>query len=127
MNQKTKYVRFLAILPLLMVAASPDLIGDADARNGGMREAISLEPYVEKVSVTPFSGESPDSYKASFMVHAGGWPLNDVTVVVSSDRDSETTTIAGVPALGSSITTVIIKASDPSSTTAQIENWNLDD
>ncbi len=31
MNQKIKYIGLLAILPLAMVALSPDLIGEADA------------------------------------------------------------------------------------------------
>jgi len=32
MNQKIKYIGLLAILPLVMVALSPDLIGEADAQ-----------------------------------------------------------------------------------------------
>ena len=32
MNQKTKYIGLLAILPLAMIALSPDLIGEADAQ-----------------------------------------------------------------------------------------------
>ncbi len=31
MNQKIKYIGFLAILPLMMVALAPELIGDAYA------------------------------------------------------------------------------------------------
>ena len=32
MNQKMKYIGLLAILPLVMVALSPDFISDADAQ-----------------------------------------------------------------------------------------------
>jgi hypothetical protein len=32
MNQKMKYIGLLAILPLVMVALSPDLISEADAQ-----------------------------------------------------------------------------------------------
>ena len=31
MNQKTKYIAMLAILPLALVALTPDLVGEADA------------------------------------------------------------------------------------------------
>ena len=129
MNQKIKYVGLFAILPLFMVALSPDLIGDADARkgNGVDGDFVSQAPYIEKVSVTPFSAESPDSYKASFLVYAGGLPMSDVTILVTSDRDQQTTEIAGISALSSSLATVIIKASDPSSTSVEILDWKLND
>jgi len=34
MNQITKYIGLLAILPLALVALTPDLIGEADAQKG---------------------------------------------------------------------------------------------
>ncbi len=34
MNQKIKYIGILTILPLVLVALTPDLIGQADAERG---------------------------------------------------------------------------------------------
>jgi hypothetical protein len=34
MNQKIKYIGILALLPLVLVALTPDLIGQADADRG---------------------------------------------------------------------------------------------
>ncbi len=66
MNQITKYIGLLAILPLAIVALAPDLIGDAYAlqKAEGSPGIVSSEvpkidpPVIKIVSVTNFSGES---------------------------------------------------------------------
>jgi len=46
MNQKTKYLGLLAILPLAMIALSPDLIEDATAQKSeGSPGTISPKSY----------------------------------------------------------------------------------
>jgi len=45
MNQKTKFVGLLAILPLALVALSPDFIGDADAANVGSQDVNGRPGY----------------------------------------------------------------------------------
>ncbi len=46
MNQKTKYLGLLAILPLAMIALSPDLIEDANAQKSeGAPGQISPKSY----------------------------------------------------------------------------------
>ena len=46
MNQKTKYLGLLAILPLVMIALSPDLIEDATAQKSeGSPGHISPKSY----------------------------------------------------------------------------------
>ena len=52
MNQKIKFIGLLAILPLALVALTPDLIGEADA--------IESEENIIQISnsiVEPVSGE----------------------------------------------------------------------
>ncbi len=46
MNQKSKYIGILAILPLALVAITPDLIGEADAQKAeGSPGTISPKSY----------------------------------------------------------------------------------
>ncbi len=46
MNQKTKYIGLLAILPLAMVALSPDFVGEADAQKAeGSPGQVSPKSY----------------------------------------------------------------------------------
>ena len=46
MNQITKYIGILAILPLALVAITPDLIGEADAQKAeGSPGTISPKSY----------------------------------------------------------------------------------
>jgi len=45
MNKTQKFIGLLAILPLALVALSPDFIGDADAANVGSQDVISRPGY----------------------------------------------------------------------------------
>ncbi len=46
MNQKMKYIGLLAILPLAMVALSPDFVGEADAQKAeGSPGQVSPKSY----------------------------------------------------------------------------------
>ncbi len=71
MNQKTKYLGLLAILPLAMVALSPDLIGEADAaRAEGSPGQTAPKSYGsatadivcgDKLCSTPEGSEDPEN------------------------------------------------------------------
>ncbi len=45
MNKTQKFIGLLAILPLALVALSPDFIGDADAANVGSQDVIGRQGY----------------------------------------------------------------------------------
>ena len=52
MNQKTKYIGLLAILPLAMIALSPDLIGEADAQKSeGNTAKQSPNPMDQQLTI----------------------------------------------------------------------------
>ncbi len=67
MNQKTKYIGLLAILPLAMVALSPDFVGEADAQKAeGSPGQVSPNSYGSATNDIVCgdklcaSGENPD-------------------------------------------------------------------
>jgi len=45
MNKTQKFIGLFAILPLALVALSPDFIGDADAANVGSQDVIGRQGY----------------------------------------------------------------------------------
>jgi len=60
MNKTLKFIGFLAILPLALVALTPDLIGEADAyeseENISNSSSFSIELVSEEPSITPIIG-----------------------------------------------------------------------
>lgn len=137
MNTKLKYVGILALLPLFTLALSPDLIGTAEA-NGSTQKVYATEPiadfasytgepFVDVTSVSQFSGESPDTYKVTIKAHTGSLDIANVQILVKSDIDSSMTSINGMSALSSSVSTLMLKAKDPGSFTAEILGWALND
>jgi len=84
-------------------------------------------PIVEIISVNNFSGESPNTFNAIVEVSAGSENLENVQVLVESDTQKVLTTTGGVFAYDSVINTVKIKAQDPNSVTASIEDYILND
>jgi len=71
MNQITKYIGLLAILPLAMVALSPDFVGEADAQKAeGSPGQVSPKSYGsatadivcgDKLCSTPEGSEDPEN------------------------------------------------------------------
>ncbi len=57
MNKTLKFIGLLAILPLALVALTPDLIGEADAyeleENISNSSSFSIELVSEEPSITP--------------------------------------------------------------------------
>ena len=60
MNQTLKFIGLLAILPLALVALTPDLIGEADAyeleENISNSSSFSIELVSEEPSIAPIIG-----------------------------------------------------------------------
>ncbi len=136
MNKVLKYVGLVAILPLFTLALSLDYIDNAEAGpsnldvKAGPATPFKLNdgaPFLKQLSVTKFSGVSPDTYRATFMAYSGGNDLTYVQILVKSDSDSELTSIAGISAHASSVATVIIQAKDPGSVSGQILGWQIND
>jgi len=117
MNQKIKYIGLLAILPLAMVALAPELVDDAYAQKAA--------PVVKIVSVNNFSGESENTFNAIFQLSAGNENVEDVLIVIESDRDIILTTVNSLFAQDSSINSVKIQALDPTSITATIVHYQI--
>ena len=134
MNQITKYIGLLAILPLVMVALAPELIGDAYAQIAeGSPGIVSSEvpkidpPVIRIISVTNFSGESENTFNAIFQLSAGNENIEDVQIVIESDRDVVWTIVNGLFAHDSSINSVKIQVIDPTSITAIIVDYQIND
>ena len=119
MNQKIKYIGLLAILPLAMVALAPELVDDAYAQKAA--------PVVKIVSVNNFSGESENTFNAIFQLSAGNENMEDVQIIIESDRDAVWTIVNGLFAHDSSINLVKIRALDPTSITAIIVGYQIND
>jgi len=64
MNQKTKYIGMLAIIPLVMVAIVPNSIGEADASNEHFiaKEKQFVESLESDHTYLPFDYERDSSY-----------------------------------------------------------------
>jgi len=73
MNQKIKYIGLFAILPLALIALTPDLIGDADAyQRGGIFEETK-EAFFFRGQLTQATENNP----------YGGDPVGDYFVQVN--------------------------------------------
>jgi len=138
MNKIIKYAGFVAILSVAWsIAISSDYIGTAEAGGSTQKvyhdgpiqafESFKGEPFVELVSVTTFSAESPDTSRATIKAYAGSLNIIDVQILVTSDIDSETASINGIQSLSSSVTNVLLKVNDPNSVTTEILNYQIKD
>jgi len=100
-------VGLLAILPLFVVALAPELIGDAYAQE--------VAPVIRI------------TFKVIFAVNAGNQNIEDVQIVIESDKNFVWTIINGQFAHDSSINSVLIQAQDPTSITAIIVGYQVYD
>ncbi len=82
-------------------------------------------PYFYLIAVQPTSANSDNLYNAIFDVWAGDENVIDVQLAVKSDRESFTTMAGSFNAGDHSITTIKIRADDPSSIDAKILSWNI--
>ncbi len=86
MNQKTKFVGLLAILPLVMVALAPNLIGDADAIAPNRTFNATPDTFYLKGDLTAPAGEAPfgGNVVGDHLVRVNG---NQISIVTSFDAN----------------------------------------
>ena len=146
MKQITKYIGMFAILPLVMVALAPNYIGDAEARDSVNRDVVLADPlpYVNltlkqvfgphESNVTPvessrYSSQTSDSVTYQVVYNVSNSGQTDVkNVIISVQSDTETVDaelIKNKSGRHSSLITVFVEASDPSSITAKIVGFEV--
>jgi len=82
-------------------------------------------PFVKLTQVNKASANSENLYKVTYDVFAGEKDVVDVFILIKSDVDKDSSTVAGISAEASSITTTLITASDPASITVDVLRWNI--
>ena len=153
MNQKTKYIGMLAIIPLVMVAIVPNYIGEADASNqhfvaieklkvlNAVQEQptaeLSLVQVFEPTETTatqiPTKGFVPRSaddgaktYQVVYRVlNAVDSDVRNIEISVSSDTQTVSGELQGDLEIKRSIISVMIQAHDPASISAEIVDFDF--
>jgi len=155
MNQKTKYIGMLAIIPLVMIAIVPNYIGEADASNqhfvaveklkqlNAVQEQPTAELSLVQVfeptetksftvkSVTKFVQTSADddapTYKVLYRVlNAVDSDVRNIEISVSSDIQTISGELSGnLHPTRNSIISVMIQAHDPASISAEIADFDF--
>jgi len=154
MNQKTKYIGMLAIIPLVMVAIVPNSIGEADASNQHFvaieklkqLNAVPEQPTAELSLVQVFEPEettttqiptkgfvprSADDDATTFkvlyrVINAVDSDVQNVEITVSSDTQTVSGELPGdLHPTRNSIISVLIKAHDPASISAEIVDFDF--
>ena len=146
MKQITKYIGMFAALSLVMIALAPNYIGDVEARNSVARDVVLpvpepdvdltltqvLEPQVStesSVKTTRYTEESSDSvtYRVVYKItNFGETDLKNVMISVQSDTETVDADLLGSKSgRNSSLITVFVEASDPSSITGKIVGFQV--
>ena len=146
MKQITKYIGMFAILPLVMVALAPNYIVDAEARNSVDRDVVLPLPVpdvdltIKQISEPQESGEIPvmtsryteessDSvtYRVVYKItNFGETDVKNVMISVQSDTETvDAELIKSKSGRNSSLITVFVEASDPSSITGKIVGFQV--
>ncbi len=90
-------------------------------------EVPGVTPIVRIVGVNNFSDKSPNTFNAIFELTTGDSNIVNAQIQVSSDRQSVETTVNGQFAFVTSVNTVKIQAHDPTSITAELLSFELND
>ena len=154
MNQKTKYIGMLAIIPLVMVAIVPNSIGEADASNQHFvaiekLKQLNAEPEqptaelslvqvfepketaATQISTKGFVPRSADDDATTFkvlyrVINAVDSDVQNVEISVSSDTQTVSGELPGdLHPTRNSIISVLIKAHDPVSISAEIVDFDF--
>ena len=154
MNQKTKYIGILAIIPLVMVAIVPNSIGEADASNQHFvaieklkqLNAVPEQPTAElslvqvfepkettttQIPTKGFVPRSADDDATTFkvlyrVINAVDSDVQNVEISVSSDTQTVSGELPGdLHPTRNSIISVLIKAHDPASISAEIVDFDF--
>jgi len=92
-----------------------------------IEEVPGVTPIVRIVGVNNFSGVSTNTFNAIFELTAGDSNIVNAQIQVSSDRQSVETTVNSLFASNTSVNTVKIQAQDPTSITAELLSFELND
>ena len=146
MKQITKYIGMLAILPLVMVALAPNYIVDAEARNSVDRDVVLPLPVpdvdltITQVSEPQESDEAPVvssrytqetsdamTYRVVYKItNFGETDVKNVMISVQSDIETVGADLLGSKSgRNSSLITVFVEASDPSSISGKIVGFQV--
>jgi len=146
MKQITKYIGMLAILPLVMVALAPNYIVDAEARNSVDRDVVLPGPVpdvdltITQLSEPQESDETPVvssrytqetsdamTYRVVYQItNFGETDVKNVMISVESDTETvDAELIKSKSGRNSSLITVFVEASDPSSITGKIVGFQV--
>ena len=155
MNQKTKYIGMLAIIPLVMIAIVPNYIGEADASNQHFvaveklkqLNAVQEQPTAELSLVQVFEPTETQSftvtavnqyvtitaddvaptYKVLYRVlNAVDSDVRNIEITVSSDIQTVSGELPGnLHPTRNSIISVMIQAHDPASISAEIADFDF--
>jgi len=154
MNQKTKYIGILAIIPLVLVAIVPNSIGEADASNQHFvaieklkqLNAVPEQPTAElslvqvfepkettttQIPTKGFVPRSADDDATTFQVlyrviNAVDSDVQNVEISVSSDTQTVSGELPGdLHPTRNSIISVMIQAHDPASISAEIVDFDF--
>ena len=153
MNQKTKYIGMLAIIPLVMVAIVPNYIGEADALNQHfvaieklkVLNAVSEQPTAELSLVQVFeptettatqiptkgfvprsADDGAKTYQVVYRVlNAVDSDVRNIEISVSSDTQTVSGELQGDLEIKRSTISVLIQAHDPASISAEIADFDF--
>ncbi len=130
MNQTIKNVGLLAILPLFMVAMAPGYIGDAEALLGIGVSVTNVpgtanSPHIQILEVVNYTTKSPQTFNAVYKITSGDADLENIQILFKSDKGNVQTTIGSLFAHSSSINIVKIPAQNPSSVTAEVISYQI--
>ena len=82
-------------------------------------------PFVKLSQVSKASTDSEYLYKVTFDVFAGDKDVVNVFLLVESDTDKASTSVAGISAKASSTTTSLITAFDPETISVDLLRWEI--
>ena len=154
MNQKTKYIGMLAIIPLVMVAIVPNYIGEADASNQHFvaveklkqLNAVPEQPTAELSLVQVFEPKEIQSFTVTAVnqyvqrtaddvaptyqvlyrvLNAVDSDVRNIEISVSSDTQTVSGELQGDLEIKRSIISVMIQAHDPASISAEIVDFDF--
>jgi len=155
MNQKTKYIGMLAIIPLVMVAIVPNYIGEADASNQHFiaveklkqLNAVPEQPTAELSLVQVFEPKEIQSFTVTAVnqyvprtaddvaptyqvlyrvLNAVDSDVRNIEISVSSDIQTISEELSGnLHPTRNSIISVMIQAHDPASISAEITDFDF--
>jgi len=86
-----------------------------------------MPPFIEKVDVISASANSDYAFKATYKVHSGDYNVDDLQLLVISDRDVVPTIVTGLWKGDYDTVVIRINAFDKDSIDMKISDWKIHD